>query len=262
MLASFAEAGAALNHPEYLEAARRNADFLLSNLRRDGLLLRTYKDGVAKFNAYLEDYAFLIEGLVTLYETTGETRWLDEALTLTDRMIDEFWDKTNGGFYFTGNSHEELIVRSKDYFDNATPSGNSVAALVLQRLAILTENEAYRKLAIAVLNQIADSARKYPSGFGYALSAVDFLLATPKEIAVIASDPASLNLFLSDIWGKYLPNKVVAARVNEQEIGGNIALLRNRGMIDDKTTAYVCENYVCKEPVTELDSLRRQLAPQ
>ena len=260
MLASLAEAGAALNRPDYLEAARRNADFLLSNLRCDGLLLRTYKDGVAKFNAYLEDYAFLIEGLVTLYETTGETHWLDEAVTLTDRMIDEFWDKTNGGFYFTGNSHEELIVRSKDYFDNATPSGNSVAAIVLQRLAILTENEEYRNLAIAVLNQIADSARKYPSGFGYALSAVDFLLATPKEIAVIARDQGSLNLFLSDIWGKYLPNKVVAAQVNEQKTGGNIALLRNRGMIDDKTTAYVCEHYVCKEPVVDLDGLRRQLA--
>ncbi len=260
MLASLAEAGAALNRPDYLEAARRNADFLLSNLRCDGLLLRTYKDGVAKFNAYLEDYAFLIEGLVTLYETTGETRWLDEAVTLTDRMIDEFWDKTNGGFYFTGNSHEELIVRSKDYFDNATPSGNSVAAIVLQRLAILTENEEYRNLAIAVLNQIADSARKYPSGFGYALSAVDFLLATPKEIAVIARDQGSLNLFLSDIWGKYLPNKVIAAQVNEQKTGGNIALLRNRGMIDDKTTAYVCEHYVCKEPVVDLDGLRRQLA--
>ena len=260
MLASLAEAGAALNRPDYLEAARRNSDFLLSNLRGDGLLLRTYKEGVAKFNAYLEDYAFLIEGLVTLYETTGETRWLDEALTLTDRMIDEFWDKTNGGFYFTGNSHEELIVRSKDYFDNATPSGNSVAAIVLQRLAILTENEEYRKLAFAVLNQIADSARKYPSGFGYALSAVDFLLATPKEIAVIAPDQGSLNLFLSDIWGKYLPNKVVAAQVNEQKTGGNIALLRNRGMIDNKTTAYVCEHYVCKEPVVDLDDLRRQLA--
>src|ERR1041385_2518206 len=106
-------------------------------------------------------------------------------------MIDEFWDKTNGGFFFTGNSHEELIVRSKDYFDNATPSGNSVAAIVLQRLAILCENEKYKNLGIAVLNQIADSARKYPSGFGYALSAVDFLLATPKEIAVVAADQAS-----------------------------------------------------------------------
>ena len=260
ILASFAEAGAALNRPEYLEAARRNAGFVLSNLRRDGLLLRTYKAGIAKFNAYLEDYAFLIEGLVTLYETTGETHWLDEALTLTDKMVEEFWDKTSGGFFFTGNSHEELIVRSKDYFDNATPSGNSVAAIVLQRLAILTENQNYRNLAIAVLNQIADTARKYPSGFGYALSAVDFLVSTPKEIAIVAADQTSLNLFLSDIWAKYLPNKVVAAQMNQQKSDSSIALLRNRGMIDNKTTAYVCENYVCNEPVVDLQGLRQQLA--
>jgi len=259
MLASFAEAGAALSRPEYLEAGRRNAEFVLSKLRCDGLLLRTYKDGVAKFNAYLEDYAFFIESLVTLYETTGETRWLDEALTLTDRMIAEFWDETNGGFYFTGNSHEELIVRSKDYFDNATPSGNSVAAIVLQRLSLLTEKKDYKNLAVAVLNQIADPARKYPSGFGYALTAVDFLLSDPKEIAIVAVDQPSLNLFLNDIWAKYLPSKVVAARLHEETTHSSLALLRDRGMIDGKTTAYVCENYVCNQPVVDLDSLRQQL---
>ena len=260
MLASFAEAGAALDRPEYVEAARRNADFVLSKLQRDGLLLRTYKDGVAKFNGYLEDYAFLIEGLTTLYETTAETRWLEHALAMTDRMISEFWDEANGGFYFTGNSHEELIVRSKDYFDNATPSGNSAAAIVLQRLAILTNKENYKSLAIAVLNQVADSARKYPSGFGYALSAMDFLLSKPKEIAVVAVDRSSLNLFLTDIWSRYLPNKVVAGNVSDEEGYPEVALLRARGLVDGKTTAYVCENYVCREPVVDIETLGSQLA--
>src|SRR5262249_49664171 len=110
MLASFAEAGVILGNTAYTETARRNADFILSKLRRDGLLLRTYKDGIAKFNAYLEDYAFLIEGLVTLYETGGEFRWLEEAIALTDRMIEEFWDDAGAGFFFTGTSHENLIV--------------------------------------------------------------------------------------------------------------------------------------------------------
>ncbi|HXQ70048.1 MAG TPA: thioredoxin domain-containing protein, partial [Pyrinomonadaceae bacterium] len=166
MLASFAEAGVILQRPDYTEAARRNADFVLTNLRRDGFLLRTSKNGVAKFNAYLEDYAFLVEGLVTLYETTGEFRWLREAIALTDHMIEEFWDGEGGGFFFTGKSHEELIVRSKDYFDNATPSGNSVAAAVLLRLAILTNKESYRALAQKVFAVIADQVRRYPSGFG------------------------------------------------------------------------------------------------
>ncbi len=185
MMASFAEAGIVLDRPDYTEAARRNAEFVLSKLSEDGSLLRTWKDGRAKFNAYLEDYAFLAEGLLTLFETTGEARWLKEALALADRMIEEFWDNEGGGFFFTGKSHEELIVRSKDYFDNATPSGNSVAAMVLLRLAALTGRENYRNLATAVLREVGDQTRRYPSGFGYALSAADFLLSTPKEVAIV-----------------------------------------------------------------------------
>src|SRR5215216_2019368 len=211
MMSSFAEAGVILNRPDYTNAARRNAEFVLSNLRRDGSLLRTWKDGVAKFNAYLEDYAFLIEGLVTLFETTGESRWLNEGLALTDRMIAEFWDEDAGAFFFTGKSHENLIVRSKDYFDNATPSGNSVAAIVLFRLATLTDRENYRNLATAVLREIGDQVRRYPSGFGYALAAADFLLSTPKEVAIVGKDASDIQPLLAETWRRYLPNKVVAA---------------------------------------------------
>jgi uncharacterized protein len=257
MLASFAEAGVVLNRPDYTNAARRNAEFVLSNLRRDGSLLRTWKDGIAKFNAYLEDYAFLIEGLVTLFETTGESRWLNEALALTDRMIREFWDEDAGGFFFTGKSHESLIVRSKDYFDNATPSGNSVAALVLARLATLTNKESYRNLAIAVLREVGDQIRRYPSGFGYALSAADFLLSTPKEIAIVGKDAADIELLLAETWRRYLPNKVVAPSIAGDTV--TIPLLENRPLVNDLATAYVCEHYTCKQPVTEISALREQL---
>jgi uncharacterized protein YyaL (SSP411 family) len=211
MLASFAEAGVVLDRPDYLDVARKNARFILSKLQRDGFLLRTYKDGVAKFNAYLEDYAFLIEGLTTLFETSGEIEWLNAALSLTERMVEEFWDEDNAGFFFTGTSHEKLIVRSKDYFDNATPSGNSVAASVLLRLGILTDSEHFRNLAVSVFREVADSIRKYPSGFGYALSGLDFLLSTPKEVAIIAAEQSSLKTFVRAAWDRYLPNKVVAS---------------------------------------------------
>jgi len=260
MLASFAEAGVILERPDYTEAARMNADFVLNNLQRDGLLLRTYKDGVAKFNAYLEDYAFFIEGLVTLFETTGEFRWLKSALSLTDRMIEEFWDEEGGGFYFTGKSHEDLIVRSKDYFDNATPSGNSVAADVLLRLAILTDNQTYRELAQRILTEIADQARRYPSGFGYALSAIDFLLSEPREIAIMGKYPGDIRALLQEAWRKYLPNKVVAPGfVNETEAHETVPLLQNRPLLDGQAAAYVCHNYTCKEPVTEPEALAGQL---
>ena len=260
MLASFAEAGVILGRPDYTEAARRNADFVLANLQRDGFLLRTYKDGVAKFNAYLEDYAFLIEGLVTLYETTGEFRWLKEAITLTDKMIEEFWDSEGRGFFFTGTSHENLIVRSKDYFDNATPSGNSVAASALLRLAILTNNDRYRELAQAVLSEIVPTVSRYPSGFGYALSAMDFLLSNPKEIALVGKDKNDIQPLLELVWHKYLPNKVVAPNPGDdtQAIEA-LPLLQNRPLIDGKATAYVCQNYTCQQPVTEPEALRQQL---
>jgi uncharacterized protein len=260
MLAAFAEAGVILGRADYTEAARKNADFVLSNLRRDGLLLRTYKDGVAKFNAYLEDYAFLIEGLVTLYETGGEFHWLKEAIALTDRMIEEFWDHEGSGFFFTGQSHENLIVRSKDYFDNATPSGNSVAAWVLLRLALLLDNQRYRDLAQAVFGELADAARRYPSGFGYALSAIDFLLSSPKEIALVGREDAEIKPLLEEVWRNYLPNKVVAhAPLSENEAVQSLPLLQNRPLSDDQATAYVCQHYTCKQPVTTPEALKAQL---
>ncbi|HEU4834943.1 MAG TPA: thioredoxin domain-containing protein, partial [Pyrinomonadaceae bacterium] len=256
MMASFAEAGIVLNRPDYTDAARRNAEFVLSNLRQDGMLLRTWKDGRAKFNAYLEDYAFLAEGLLTVFETTGEARWLHEALALTDRMIDEFWDNEGGGFFFTGKSHESLIVRSKDYFDNATPSGNSVATMLLLRLATLTGRENYRNLATAVLREVGDQTRRYPSGFGYALSAADFLLSTPKEVAIVGNDEDDIRPLLAEAWRRYVPNKVVAAGFADPEI---TPLLANRPLVDGLATAYVCEHFTCQNPVTDVGSLAAAL---
>jgi len=261
MLASFAEAGVVLDRPDYLDVARKNARFILTKLQRDGFLLRTYKDGVAKFNAYLEDYAFLIEGLTTLFETSGEIEWLNAALSLTERMVEEFWDEDNAGFFFTGTSHEKLIVRSKDYFDNATPSGNSVAASVLLRLGILTDSEHFRNLAVSVFREVADSIRKYPSGFGYALSGLDFLLSTPKEVAIIAAEQSSLKTFVRAAWERYLPNKVVASALSGDSAAiGSVVLLQNRNLVQGKTAAYVCQNYTCKEPVTEIAAFAEQLS--
>lgn len=261
MLASFAEAGAVLDREDYTNIARRNARFILDNLRSDGLLLRTYKDGVAKLNGYLEDYAFLSDGLLTLYETTGELEWLEESLGLTAKMVEEFWDDQDGGFFFTGKSHETLIVRSKDYFDNATPSGNSVAADVLLRLAVLTDNEDYRRRAATVLRLVAQSVNRYPSGFGRTLCALDFHLSTPKEIAVIG-DPASAGTrsLKREIWNRYLPNKLVAAALPGEKRGPElIPFLRDRGTVNGAPTAYVCEHYTCKQPVTDPEKLGGQL---
>jgi uncharacterized protein len=261
MLASFAEAGAVLNRPDYTEVAKHNARFVLDNLRRDGLLLRTYKDGQAKLNAYLEDYAFYIDGLLTLFETTGELTWFEEACALSNTMIDEFWDEQEGGFFYTGRSHEDLIVRSKDFFDNATPSGNSVAAQVLLRIGTLTENSDYQRRAVTLFRLTASAVGRYASGFGRLLCALDFHLGTPKEIAIIGiPNSAETQSMVTEIWKPYLPNKVVAqASPADSRAAELIPLLRDRPQLGDKATAYVCENFVCKQPVTTPEELASQL---
>jgi uncharacterized protein YyaL (SSP411 family) len=262
MLASFAEASAILDRKDYRDAAEKNAHFVLENLKRDGLLLRTYKDNQSKLNGYLEDYAFFIDGLVTLYQATGRLRWLEEALTLTDRMLEEFWDNEEGGFFYTGKSHEELIVRSKDYFDNATPSGNSVAAEVLLHLAALTANEDYSRKAVTIFRLLSNPLKRYASAFGRLLGALDFYLSTPKEIAVIGEDEArETRDLLREVWSRYLPNKVVAQTNGADQSAADIVpLLRDRPMIDGRATAYVCEHYTCQQPVSSAAELARQLS--
>jgi uncharacterized protein len=264
MLASFAEAAVILNREDYLEIARRNARFMLDNLRRNGLLLRTYKEATAKLNAYLEDYAFLSDGLLTLYEATGEVEWFEATLAITNKMIDEFWDNQDGGFYYTGRSHESLIVRSKDYFDNATPSGNSVAAEVMLRLAALTDDTDYRRRAVTVLRLIGDSLRRYPSAFGRALCALDFYLGMPKEIAIIGNyDLPQTRLLRNAVWQSYVPNKVIAqASPTDSRSSELIPLLRDRGLVNNIPTAYVCEHYACNDPATNPEKLIQQLAQQ
>jgi hypothetical protein len=261
MLISFAEASVILQRDDFREAAVRNAEFVLAKMQKDGLLLRTCKDGVAKLNGYLEDYACLIDGLVILFEVTGKLHWLEQAVEVTGKMIEEFWDDEDGGFFYTGKNHERLIVRLKDYLDNATPSGNSVAANVLLRLGQLTGDEAYARHGVTVVRLQSDSLMKYPSAFGRALCALDFYLSSPKEIAVIGdSDSEDTRALLQAIWSRYVPNKVVAAAAeNDKRAAQLVPLLRERPKVEGKATAYVCENYTCLPPVTDSEELSRLL---
>ncbi len=262
MIESFAEAAAALGREDYRLAAERAASFLLSTLRRSGLLLHVYKDGQARHVGFLDDYSYVLSALITLFETTGEARWLTESKALADKMVEEFWDEDEGGFFYTGRSGEQLIVRNKDYFDNATPSGNSVAADALLRLATLTGEEDYRRKAVNVLRLVRDTAERYPNAFGYALGAVDFYLSTPKEIVVIfpEGEEDAARPFAEEIWTRYLPNKVVVlAAEGDARLEGLVPLLQDRRAESGNVTAYVCENYTCQRPVNSAEELAEQL---
>ena len=261
MLTAFAEAGAALERQDYLEAAAKNADFLLTAMRPQGVLSRSYREEQAKLPGFLEDYSFVADGLLSLYEATFQRRWLDAATELADEMIGLFWDEEAGCFYDTGRNHEELVVRPRDVFDNAQPCGGSVASDVLLRLSVVTGNEDYSSKAVAPLRSLAELMGRAPAGTGRWIAALDFYLSTPKEVAVIGppEDPSTAAL-MRTVNGRYLANRVlVGADGAEDAASSGLPLLAGRGMVDSKPTAYVCENYACQLPVTEPESLAVQL---
>ncbi len=262
MLRSFAEAARYLQRPDYLQVATNNADFLLRSLRHEGRLLRTYKDGRAHLNGYLEDYAFLADGLLALYEASFDVRWFDEARTLMESAIDLFADQQNGGFFDTGSDHEALVSRPKDIMDNATPAGNSVAADVLLKLAAYTGEEMYRQRADEYLRAIADAMTQYPQAFGYALGALDFSLSAAKEIAIIGEARASdTRELLNVVNDRYLPESVLACcAIGDIGAQQAIALLANRPLKDGRATAYICQNFACQAPVTNAAELEALLS--
>jgi uncharacterized protein len=261
MLESFAEAAAVLNRADYLQAARACARFICETLKSDGRLTHSHKDGRAGAHGFLDDYACAASGLLTLFEVSGEINWLEEARSLADAMLVEFWDAEDGGFFYTGQSGEKLIVRNKDFFDNATPSGNSVAAELLLRLSILVGDESYRRQATSVLRLVRDSVARYAAAFGYLLGAADFYLARVKEIVLIAPrEDDGAGALQRVVWSRYLPNKVlVSVREDDERAFELIPLLQERRAEGGRATAYVCENYTCLRPVTTPAELSAQL---
>ena len=257
MLATFAEASAILDRADYLDIARKNADFILKNLQKDGYLLRTSKDGQSKLNAYLEDYANFADGLTELFQVSGDAKYLKEAKRLADLMIAEFWDEAGEGFFFTANNHENLPVRSKDFYDNATPSGNSAAADLFLKLTHLLGEEKYEQFAVRILQRVASQIRLYPQAFGRILQVLEFCLNPVKEIVIVGEKGSDLE---REIWKDYLPNKIVVLATNAGNNAEFIPLLQGRKMIDESTTAFVCENSTCQKPVDTIEELKRQLA--
>jgi uncharacterized protein YyaL (SSP411 family) len=261
MLRSFAEAARYLARPDYLQVATRNAEFLLSQLYRDGRLLRTYKDGRAHLKGFLEDYVFLADGLLALYEASFDTRWFREARRLMDEAIRLFADEQNGGFFDTGSDAEQLVSRPKDIMDNATPAGNSVATDVLLRLAAFTGEARYRQRADDFLGPLADIMVQHPSAFGHLLGALDFAVSPVKEFAIVG-DPAQADTrgLLEVINNRYLPNSVLAcASPENSEAQQAIPLLAERPLKDGKATAYVCQHFACQAPVNTPEALEKLL---
>ena len=263
MLHAFADAARATESGVYRRIAIRSAEFLLGSLRVDGRLMRTYKEGRARIPAFLEDHALLADALVALYEATFDARWLREARGLADEVLARFWDEAEGLFYDTAADAEALVVRPRDLWDNATPSGTSAAVMMLLRLAELTGEERYRAVADRVLQGMGEVAARAAAGFGNLLSALDFHLATPTEIAFVGTPgEAQTDAMLRVPARAYLPNAVTALRRPDEdgaELEALIPLLRDRTAIGGRATAYVCERMACQMPVHEPAALAEQL---
>jgi uncharacterized protein YyaL (SSP411 family) len=263
-VAALAEAGRAFDRPDYVDAAVRAARFVLTRLRDDeGRLLRSWRDGRAGRPAFADDHALMADACLTLYETTFELEWFERALALADDLLERFHDEERGGFFQTGDDAEQLVVRPKELVDNAVPSGNSVAADVLQRLAHLTGEERYERAGVGALRLVRDAMAGAPGGFGHALGALDLYLSTPKEIAIVGDpgSPGTRALAAEVTSRRYLPNHVLAvAAPTDQAARDAVALLRDRSPLDGEPTAFVCERFVCKLPVADPRALVAQLA--
>jgi hypothetical protein len=258
MVSALADAGAVLGRADYLDAARACARFVLEQMRdAEGRLLRTYKDGRASLNAYLEDHAFLLEALLRLYEATFEPRWFTAARKLADTMIERF-GAPEGGFFDTASDHEALVVRPRSLEDHPIPSGGSAAAYGLERLAALSGEPGYSQRAGEVMRMLAQPAARHPQAFGHLLQAMRFHFGPRREVALVGD---TLDELLAVVRGRFRPTTVVAAmQPGDTAAQDAVPLLRGRDPVDGRPAAYVCRNFACRMPTSEPGVLETELS--
>lgn len=261
MLAAFAEAGRVLARSDYIDVARKNVEFVLSTMKKEGRLFRTWKSHTseAKLMAYLEDYAFYADGLIALYQTTFEPKHFQAARELMETVIKQFTDEENGGFFDTANDHEPLVIRPKSLQDNATPCGNSMAVRVLSLLAAYTGESGYHEIVQNTLAALQGPMSQYPAAFANWLSAMEFITAPPKEIVLIGQITSQESQdMLKTLQQPYRPNQVVLI-TDPSEAKNHPELAHERLQIGNSTTAYVCQNFTCNQPTTDLLELEQSI---
>jgi len=264
MIAALAKAARVLDEPRYVSAAKRAVDFILKNmLTSEGRLLHRYREGEAALPAHVDDYAFLIHAMLELYETTFEVGCLKWALELNQRLLEHFWDDSKGGFYFAADSGEDLLVRQKEIYDGATPSGNSLQMLNLLRLGRMTANSRLEEKAASIGRAFFESVRQSPSAHTQLMIAVDFAVGPSYEVVIVGDSRADdTREMLRTISRRFIPNKVVIflpAELSTEDIKRIAPFTMYQSSIDDKATAYACVNYVCRLPTTDIATMLRLL---
>lgn len=259
MIAALAMGGRILDDGEYETAARKAADFILTNMRHtEGGLLHRYRDGESAIKAHLDDYAFLIWGLIELYQTGFDIKYLKTALELNNEMLRHFWDDESGGLYYSRDDSDDLIVRQKEIYDGATPSGNSVAAYNLLRLSRITGAPELEEKSEKIISLFSSEVKKAPSSYAMLLNAVNFGIGPSFEIVISGKEGSNdTEKMLRILNSEFIPNKVVIFRPDEEtpEIARVAEYTRSQKPINGKATAYVCRNFACNIPTTESDEI-------
>ena len=265
MISGFAKGYAVSGDKRYLDAAKNSIDFIESKLAsNDGRLRRTFKDGQSKLNGYVEDYAFYVNGLLDLFAASSREQYLSKSVKYTDFMLEHFWDEKEGNLFFTSDDHEQLISRTKNFYDLAMPSGNSMAASNLLRLYHYSQKNVYLDNAVRIMKAGSRSAAENPFGFGQMLNSIYLYVKRPVEVTVIftdSSDGAIDNSSLAAWLNKqYLPNGILGTvHINELEKLQNYPFFKSRQPQDARETAYVCKNFSCSLPLHAVEALEREL---
>jgi len=264
MIASLARSTAVTGNKDHVGAAVKSADFIWSRLRRnDGRLLARFRDGEAAFPGYIDDYAFFQWGLIELYEVTLKPQYLKRALVLLDEMRDLFWDGERGGFFFYGRDSEQLIARPKEIYDGAVPSGNSVAALNIVRLARMTGREDLTDLADKLFRAFAGTVSTYPRAHAFFITAYQTAISPSREIVIAGkAESEGVRRMAEAVHREFLPDTVLIFRPDNgesREIEELAPFTRGHGAIDGMTAAYICENFSCQQPTTEVDKLVKMI---
>lgn len=262
MIVALSRASIAFGDKSYAEMASKAADFILSEMESDGKLFHRYRQGEIAINGFREDYAYIVWGLIELYQATFRTEYLKHALRLNKHLIEHFWDNGNGGFFHTADYSESLLFRNKEIYDGATPSGNSVCALNLLQLGRIAADADLENMAYRIFDAFSGQVIKMPIGYTHLLCALDFAIGPSKEIVVVGkSGSEDTEEIMSIINRDFLPNKVITFKPTDndsgiEEIAGYVADME---MKDGKATAYVCENYNCNLPVNSKEEIYKQL---
>ncbi len=262
MISAFARAAQVFNNDNYVQTAVNAVEFILNNMYDEvGRMLHRFREKEAAIYGHIDDYAFFIQGLIDTYETVFEEKYLIKAIELTKHLIEHFWDEENGAFYFSADYSEKLLIRQKEIYDGAIPSGNSVAALNLLRLGRMTGSTVWEEKAKQILDAFSSRINTSPSVFTQSLIALDFALGPTKEIIIAGEKNSTLvQDMIKEIYSRFVPSKVILLKEKNSELARYASFLKNYDEMERKPAVYICENYMCRMPVNNLENLRRLLS--